>query len=64
MSAPCPKCRREMIYVTALPHRNAAHMRRTTFVCHPCNRTRSYTLSPEMAEQYRNASAEETSAAG
>ena len=27
-------------------------MRRTTFVCYPCNRTWSYALAPAMAEAY------------
>jgi transposase-like protein len=63
MNAPCPKCSHEMIYVTALPYPKAPRMRRTTFLCHSCNRTRSYMLSPEMAERYRSTSVEETSAA-
>jgi hypothetical protein len=41
-----------MIYVTAVPHPNAREMRRTTFVCYPCNRTWTYALSPEMAAAY------------
>jgi hypothetical protein len=48
----CPKCRDELIYVTALPHPKAVNMRRTTFLCHHCNRTWAYTLSPEMADAY------------
>ena len=50
--APCPKCRADMTYVTAIPHPQAPEMRRTIFVCYPCNRTWNYTLSPEMAEAY------------
>jgi hypothetical protein len=41
-----------MLYVTAVPHPKAPQMRRTTFVCYPCNRTWSYTLSADMAERY------------
>ena len=52
MSAPCPKCRGGMIYVTALPHPHAPAMRRTVFLCTPCNRTRNYMLSVAMAEAY------------
>jgi transposase-like protein len=48
----CPNCRDELIYVTALPHPKAVNMRRTTFLCHPCNRTWTYSLSPEMADSY------------
>jgi hypothetical protein len=41
-----------MIYVTAVPHPKALGMRRTIFVCYPCNRTWNYTLTPQMAEAY------------
>jgi hypothetical protein len=52
LSAPCPKCHGEMIYVTALPHPKAPQMQKTTFVCYNCNQTRTYSLSLEMAEAY------------
>jgi transposase-like protein len=52
LKAPCPKCRDEMIYITALPHPKAHYMKRATFVCRTCNRTWTYTLSTEMAEVY------------
>lgn len=52
MSAPCPKCRTEMIYVAALLHPQSPAMRKTTFVCYGCNRTRNYALSEEMAKAY------------
>ncbi len=52
MSAPCPKCRAAMVYVTALPHPYAPEMRRTVFLCSPCNQTRNYSLSAAMAEAY------------
>jgi hypothetical protein len=52
MRAACPKCRKDMIYVTAMPHPQAPEMRRTIFVCYPCNRTWNYTLSPEIAAAY------------
>jgi len=35
-----------------VPHPKSPAMRRTTFVCYPCNRTRSYALAPAMAEAY------------
>jgi len=41
-----------MIYVAALPHPSAPSMRKTTFVCRSCNRTWTYSLSPDMAERY------------
>jgi len=52
LSAPCPQCRVEMLYVTALPHAHAPQMRRTVFVCYTCNQTRTYSLSAAMAEAY------------
>ncbi len=51
-TARCPKCRNEMIYVTAMPHRTAPQMLRTTFVCYSCNQTRTYMLSAAMAAAY------------
>ena len=52
MLASCPKCGHEMAYVTAVPHPKAPQMQRTTFVCYPCNQTRSYMLSAAMAHAY------------
>ena len=52
MSAPCPKCRTGMMFVAALPHPHAPAMRRTVFLCTPCNQTRNYSLSEAMAEAY------------
>jgi hypothetical protein len=52
LSAPCPKCHNEMIYVANLPHPKSPTMRKTTFVCYNCNQTRSYALSEEMANAY------------
>ena len=52
LTAPCPKCRTAMVFVTALPHPNAPEMRRTVFLCSPCNQTRNYSLSAAMAEAY------------
>jgi hypothetical protein len=53
LTAPCRKCRAEMIYVTSLPHPQAPEvMQRTTFLCSVCNQTKSYSLSVEMARAY------------
>ena len=57
LSAPCPKCRAEMIYVAALPHPQSPTMQKTTFVCYSCNQTRNYALSEEMAKAYASAMA-------
>jgi RNase P subunit RPR2 len=56
-TAPCPKCRTELVYVTTMPHPHAPEMQRTTFVCFVCNQTRNYSLSPAMAATYAAASA-------
>jgi hypothetical protein len=52
IKAPCPKCRNDMIYVTAMPHKTAPQMQQTTFVCYSCNQTKTYMLSTAMAEAY------------
>ena len=52
LSAPCPKCHNEMIYVASLPHPKSPTMRKTTFACYGCRQTRSYALSVEMANAY------------
>ena len=52
----CHKCHNAMVYVTALPHPTARHMRRTTFVCYTCHQTRGYMLSALMADAYAAAS--------
>jgi hypothetical protein len=52
LTAPCPRCRAAMAYVTALPHPQAPEMRRTVFLCVACNQTRNYSLSAAMAEAY------------
>ena len=52
LSAPCPKCRTEMIYVAAVRHPISPTMRKTTFVCYCCNETRNYALSEEMDKAY------------
>ena len=51
----CPKCHGALLYVTALPHPRSAQMRKTTFVCTPCNRTWSYALAAEIAALYATA---------
>jgi hypothetical protein len=61
MKALCPKCSDPLTYVTSVAHPKSPLMRRTTFLCTPCNRTWSYSLSPAMAEAY--AAADEENAA-
>lgn len=60
----CPKCRQPLFYVTALPHPKAPQMRKTTFVCYPCNRTWTYSLAAEVAERYAAGSHPDVDTAG
>ncbi len=53
--APCPRCRTEMVYVAAIPHKAVPEMRRTTFLCMRCNQTKTYMLSAAAAEAYASA---------
>ena len=62
IKAPCPKCRNDMIYVTAIPHPTAIQMQRTVFLCQPCNQTRAYMLSAAIADAYVAATAAPTAA--
>jgi RNase P subunit RPR2 len=48
----CPKCRHVLLYAAALPHPKSPQMRKTTFVCSPCNRTWTYPLATEVADLY------------
>jgi len=51
-----------MIYVTAIPHPTAIQMKRTVFLCQPCNQTRAYMLSAAIADAYVAATAAPTAA--
>lgn len=48
-----------MFYVTAIPTAGSRQLQlqqiqmlKTTFVCHPCNRTWTYVLAAEFSAQY------------
>jgi hypothetical protein len=43
----CPKCRAEMVDVVVTPHPIVPRMKRHTFVCYPCNQTRTYMLASD-----------------
>jgi hypothetical protein len=43
-TAPCPKCRADMILVVVTPHPIAPEMERHTYLCRPCNQTKTYVL--------------------
>jgi len=41
-----------MAYVTAIAHRVLPDMTRTTFLCVPCNQTKTYMLSTTAAQAF------------
>jgi DNA-directed RNA polymerase subunit RPC12/RpoP len=43
-SAPCPKCGFHMILAAITRHPVATQMQRHTYVCVPCNRTKTYMM--------------------
>jgi len=43
-TAPCPKCSTTMVRAAITPHPIATHMERHTFLCVPCNQTKTYML--------------------
>ena len=43
-TAPCPKCRADMTLVVITPHPIAPEMERHTYLCRPCNQTKTYVL--------------------
>src|SRR6185369_9567729 len=55
--APCPSCRTQMTYVTSIAHRVLPEMTRTTFLCAPCNQTKTYMLSTSVAQAFAGTSA-------
>jgi transposase-like protein len=40
----CPKCSSGMVLAAVTPHQIVAQMERHTFLCSPCNQTRTYML--------------------
>ena len=43
-TAPCPKCRTDMVLAVIMPHPVAHQLARHTYLCAPCNRTKTYIL--------------------
>src|SRR5256885_385132 len=43
-TAPCPKCRADMVLAAITPHPVAHQLARHTYLCAPCNRTKTYIL--------------------
>jgi hypothetical protein len=53
-TAPCPRCKREMVLAVAIPHPIAPLLARHTYLCANCNRTNTYVLpvdAPADGEQ-------------
>jgi hypothetical protein len=44
MTAPCPKCRTEMVLAAVTPHPVATQLARHTYLCSRCNQTKTYVL--------------------
>jgi hypothetical protein len=44
-TAPCPKCRQDMVLAVVIPHPVARQLARHTFLCASCNQTKTYILA-------------------
>jgi hypothetical protein len=49
-TAPCPRCKREMVLAVAIPHPVAPLLARHTYLCASCNRTNTYVLPVDAPE--------------
>src|SRR6188474_1965247 len=43
-TAPCPKCRADMVLAVITPHPIATQLARHTYLCTTCNQTKTYVL--------------------
>jgi hypothetical protein len=43
-TAPCPRCRQDMVLAVVIPHPVALQLARHTYLCANCNRTKTYIL--------------------
>jgi hypothetical protein len=43
-TAPCPKCKRDMVLAAITPHPVALQLARHTYLCATCNQTKTYIL--------------------
>jgi hypothetical protein len=48
-AAICPQCRASMMHIATTPHPVVRNMRRSIYLCSPCNCTRTYML-PAVAD--------------
>ena len=49
-TAPCPKCRADMVLAVVTPHPIAPQLGRHTYLCTRCNQTKTYILPTPSAE--------------
>src|SRR3954469_14330467 len=43
-TAPCPKCRSDMVLAVVIPHPIASQLAKHTYLCSHCNQTKTYIL--------------------
>jgi hypothetical protein len=43
-TAPCPKCRADMVLAVVIPHPVASQLAKHTYLCSNCNQTKTYIL--------------------
>ena len=43
-TAPCPKCRKDMVLAVVIPHPVAHQLAKHTYLCVNCNQTKTYIL--------------------
>jgi hypothetical protein len=43
-TAPCPRCRQDMVLAVVIPHPVAVQLARHTYLCGNCNQTKTYIL--------------------
>jgi hypothetical protein len=48
-TAPCPKCRADMVLAVVVPHPAAPQLGKHTYLCTRCNQTKTYILPTEPA---------------
>jgi hypothetical protein len=49
-AAPCPRCRSDMVLAAITPHPLSSQLARHTYLCAPCNQTKTYVLPIELSE--------------
>jgi hypothetical protein len=49
-AAPCPRCRSDMVLAAITPHPMSSQLARHTYLCAPCNQTKTYVLPIEASE--------------